>query len=46
LQLHRDVIAILDEDAARLLERRDYYLEVERSQATLQANQVNKTPIF
>ena len=37
LQLHRDVIAILDEEAARLLERRDYYLEVERAQAGLQA---------
>ncbi len=36
LQLHRDVIAILDEEAARLLERRDYYLEVERAQAALQ----------
>ncbi len=40
LQLHRDVIAILDEEAARLLERRDYYLEVERAQAALQAGQL------
>ena len=42
LQLHRDVIAILDEDAARLLERRDYYLEVERAQAALQAGEFGK----
>src|SRR4051795_10287164 len=40
LQLHRDVIAILDEEAARLLERRDYYLEVERAQAALQSGQL------
>ncbi len=42
LQLHRDVIAILDEEAARLLERRDYYLEVERAQATLQSGQFGR----
>ena len=42
LQLHRDVIAILDEEAARLLERRDYYREVERAQAALQAGQLGK----
>lgn len=42
LQLHRDVIAILDEEAARLLERREYYLEVERAQAALQSGQLNK----
>ena len=42
LQLHRDVIAILDEQAARLLERRDYYREVERAQAALQAGQLGK----
>jgi len=40
LQLHRDVIAILDEEAARLLERRDYYREVERLQAELKAGQL------
>jgi glucosamine-6-phosphate deaminase len=44
LQLHRDVIAILDEEAARLLERREYYLEVERSQAALQAGQFGRQP--
>jgi glucosamine-6-phosphate deaminase len=42
LQLHRDVIAILDEEAARLLERRDYYREVERAQAALQAGQLGR----
>ena len=42
LQLHRDVIAILDEEAARLLERRDYYREVEQAQAALQAGQLGR----
>jgi glucosamine-6-phosphate deaminase len=42
LQLHRDVIAILDEEAARLLERRDYYREVERAQAALQNGQLGR----
>jgi glucosamine-6-phosphate deaminase len=42
LQLHRDVIAIVDEEAARLLERRDYYREVERLQAALKAGQLGK----
>ena len=42
LQLHRDVIAILDEEAARLLERRDYYREVERLQAALKSGQLGK----
>lgn len=37
LQLHRDVIAIVDETAGRLLERRDYYLAVEQAQRSLQA---------
>jgi glucosamine-6-phosphate deaminase len=36
LQLHRDVVTVLDQDAARLLERRDYYREVERAQDRLQ----------
>ena len=36
LQLHRDVIAVVDEAAAAKLERRDYYLEVERAQSLLQ----------
>jgi glucosamine-6-phosphate deaminase len=37
LQLHRDVVAVLDEEAARLLERRDYYREVEAAQERLLA---------
>jgi glucosamine-6-phosphate deaminase len=37
LQLHREVICILDQPAARLLVRRDYYAEVERSQSLLEA---------
>ncbi|HEV3341394.1 MAG TPA: glucosamine-6-phosphate deaminase [Pirellulales bacterium] len=40
LQLHRDVIAVVDEEAGRLLERRDYYREVERAQALLEAGQL------
>ncbi len=37
LQLHRDVICIVDEEAAGLLARRDYYREVEELQARLEA---------
>jgi glucosamine-6-phosphate deaminase len=37
LQLHREVIAVIDEEAASLLERREYYCEVEQAQARLQA---------
>ncbi len=40
LQMHRDVIAIVDEEAARLLERRNYYREVEEAQARVQAGQI------
>lgn len=40
LQLHRDVIAVIDEEAAHLLERRSYYREVERAQSLLQAGQL------
>ena len=36
LQLHRDVVAVLDQEAARLLERRDYYRQVEVAQERLQ----------
>ncbi len=39
LQLHRDVIVILDSEAARLLERREYYREVQRAQELLQQGQ-------
>jgi len=41
LQFHRDVIAILDHEAARLLERRDYYSQVEDAQNRLQPGAVN-----
>lgn len=37
LQLHREVLCILDEPAARLLVRRDYYADVERAQSLLEA---------
>lgn len=37
LQLHREVVAVLDEESARLLERRDYYRQVEQAQARLRA---------
>src|SRR5687767_9074845 len=40
LQLHREVICILDEAAARLLLRRDYYADVERAQSQLEAGQI------
>ncbi len=35
LQLHRDVIVVIDNEAARLLERRDYYREVELARSKL-----------
>lgn len=41
LQLHRDVIAVIDEEAAQCLQRRDYYREVEQSQARLEAGQLS-----
>jgi glucosamine-6-phosphate deaminase len=37
LQLHRDTIVVLDEDAACELERKDYYKHVERMGAELHA---------
>lgn len=40
LQLHREVVAILDEEAARLLERRDYYRQVEQAQTLLRSGQM------
>jgi glucosamine-6-phosphate deaminase len=39
LQLHREVVAIVDVSAASRLQRRDYYLHVERAQELLQAGQ-------
>jgi hypothetical protein len=38
--LHRDVIAVVDEQAARLLERREYYRHVERAQSLLKSGQL------
>ncbi len=37
LQLHREVIAVIDEEAGRLLERRSYYREMEQAQARLKS---------
>ena len=37
LQLHRDAIAVLDEEAAAWLTRREYYAEVEQTQTLLEA---------
>lgn len=44
LQLHRDVVCVIDEEAAQLLARRDYYLEVERLQARLESGQLGTLP--
>jgi glucosamine-6-phosphate deaminase len=40
LQLHREVLCVFDEAAARLLVRRDYYAEVERAQSLLESGQL------
>lgn len=40
LQLHRDVIVVVDEAAGGWLERREYYAEVERSNALLESGQL------
>jgi glucosamine-6-phosphate deaminase len=45
LQLHREVLAILDEAAASLLVRRNYYAEVERAQSLLEAGQFKQLGI-
>ena len=45
LQLHREVIGIFDEAAARLLVRRDYYSDVERAQSLLEAGQFKQLGI-
>ncbi|HEY1066926.1 MAG TPA: glucosamine-6-phosphate deaminase [Pirellulales bacterium] len=44
LQLHRDVVAIVDEAAAAKLARREYYNEVERMQRELEARSRRPTP--
>jgi glucosamine-6-phosphate deaminase len=45
LQLHREVIGIFDEAAARLLVRRDYYADVEKAQALLEAGEMKQLGI-
>jgi glucosamine-6-phosphate deaminase len=45
LQLHREVIVIIDEDAGAWLERRDYYAEVERAQQLLESGQLRQLGI-
>jgi glucosamine-6-phosphate deaminase len=45
LQLHRDVVAILDEGAACLLQRRDYYDNVERWQQMLEKGEYEQLGI-
>ena len=45
LQLHRDVIAILDEEAASKLSRRTYYEEVEHAQQLLEAGRFRELGI-
>ncbi len=45
LQLHRDVIVVLDEDAAGLLSRRDYYDEVEYAQRLLEQGKLRQLGI-
>jgi glucosamine-6-phosphate deaminase len=42
LQLHRDVIVVLDEEAGSWLTRREYYAEVERAQTLLEAGQLRE----
>jgi glucosamine-6-phosphate deaminase len=42
LQLHREVIVIVDEQAGAGLERHDYYAEVERAQRLLESGQLGK----
>jgi glucosamine-6-phosphate deaminase len=45
LQLHREVIGIFDEAAARLLVRRDYYADVEKAQSLLEAGEFKQLGI-
>jgi glucosamine-6-phosphate deaminase len=46
LQLHREVIAILDESAASLLARRPYYAEGERAQALIESGDLRQLLFF
>jgi glucosamine-6-phosphate deaminase len=43
LQLHRDVVVILDEAAASLLARREYYDQVERVRQELELAQADRS---
>lgn len=45
LQLHRDVVVVLDEQSANLLRRRDYYEEVEYSQRLLEQGKLRQLGI-
>jgi glucosamine-6-phosphate deaminase len=45
LQLHRDAIAIVDAEAARLLERQAYYREVEAAQSAIQAGRLGQVAL-
>lgn len=45
LQLHRDVVVVIDEAAAEKLQRRDYYQEVEEAQQLLESGQLGKLGI-
>jgi glucosamine-6-phosphate deaminase len=45
LQLHRDVVVVVDEAAAGLLRRRDYYEEVEYSQRLLEQGKLRQLGI-
>lgn len=45
LQLHRDAIAIVDEEAAGWLTRRAYYEEVEKAQSLLEAGRLRELGI-
>lgn len=43
LQLHREVIGIFDEGAAKLLARREYYSEVEAAQSALEVEAASRS---
>jgi glucosamine-6-phosphate deaminase len=45
LQLHREVVGVFDEAAARLLVRRDYYADVERAQSQFEAGEFRQLGI-
>jgi glucosamine-6-phosphate deaminase len=45
LQLHREVIVVIDEEAASRLERLDYYREVEQTQQILESGDLKSLGI-